>query len=54
MVIASPSIELTPIKSNGKENQALNSGDNARILPPGGYRILRVPNAIYEGGGPIG
>lgn len=54
LVIATPSIELTPIKSNGEENQVLNSGDNARILPPGGYRILRVPNAIYEGGGPIG
>ena len=44
MVIATPSIELTPIKSNGEENQVLKSGNNARILPPGGYRILRVPN----------
>lgn len=34
--------ELTPVVSNSTGNTLLEEGDNPRILPPGGYRILRI------------
>lgn len=34
--------ELTPVVSNSTGNTLLEVGDNPRILPPGGYRILRI------------
>ena len=40
--------ELTPIVSGGKTGDILKSGETIRILPPGGYRIFKLPAGFNE------